>query len=150
MVKYLSPKGLEKLKKELDYLKNNKRKEIAKRIKYAASFGDLSENAAYEEAKESQGFLEGRISELRVIINQAKIITKPASNKVGVGSTILIKSDDEEEKFQIVGTEEVDISEGKISHKSALGKAFLNKRKGDKVKVNLPVGKIEYKILEIE
>lgn len=150
MVKYLTSEGLQKLKKELDHLKNVKRKEVAERIKYAASFGDISENAAYDEAKEAQAFVEGRIQELKEIISQAKIIKKENGGKVGLGSIVQLKSNDEKEKFQIVGEEEIDIQQGKISHQSPLGKALLGKTKGEKIKIKTPNGSTEYKILKIE
>ena len=150
MTKYLTPEGLKKLKEELDYLKNVERKKVAEKLKHAAAFGDLSENAAYDEAKEAQGFLEGRISELRDVISQAKIIEKKGTEKVQIGSSVLVSSDGKEKRFRIVGSEEVDILKGKISYQSPLGKALLNKNRGDKVGVDVPEGKIEYKIIAIE
>lgn len=150
MVRYLTPEGLERLKKELDYLENVKRKEITERIKHTASFGDLKENAAYDEAKEAQGFLERRILELRRIISTARLIKKNNTGEVQVGSTVLLNSGDKKEKFQIVGPDEADISNGKISYQSPLGKIILGKTKGSKVIIKTPSGKAEYKILEIK
>jgi len=149
MSEYLTQGGLAKLKRKLDYLKNTERKNIAKRIKSAASFGDLKENAAYHEAKEAQAFLEGKILELKQIIRNVKIIDKKISGKVEIGSVVVVSSDGEEEKFQIVGSEEVDILKGKISYKSPLGISLLGKKKGEKVKIKNPEGDIVYKIIDI-
>lgn len=150
MVRYLSPEGFEKLKKELERLEVAGRREMANRINHAASFGDLSENAAYSEAKEAQGFLEGRIAELKEILSQAKIIKKEDKEEVQIGSTVIVKLKKEEMKFQIVGREEVDIAKGKISYQSPLGESFMGKKKGDIVNFNVPDGKnIEYEIIDI-
>jgi len=150
MTKYLTPESLEKFKKELDYSENVKRKEISKQLKQAASFGDLSENAAYDEAKEAQGFLEGRILELKAIIAEAKIVKKKENGEVQIGSVVSFSSNGKKEKFQIVESEEADPLQGKISHKSPLGEILLGKTKGDEVNRETPEGKIKYKILEIE
>lgn len=151
MIKYLTPEGLKKIKKELDYLINVKRKEIAERIRHAASFGDLSENAAYDEAKDAQGFLEGKIRRLKTVLSQAQVIKKEKSEKVQIGSIVHIKSENNKErKFQIVGSEEVDIMNGKISQESPIGSALLGKSKGKKIKIKTPEGKIEYEILKVE
>lgn len=150
MVKYLTTKGLEKLKKELEYLKTVKRREISKKIEHTAAQGDLSENAGYDAAKEEQGFVEGRIKELSEIIAQANIINNKGKDKVQIGSIILLESNNGKDKFQIVGPEEADILESKISFESPLGEALLDKKKGDLVKIKAPDGKKEYKIIEIE
>ena len=150
MTKYLTPGGFENLKRELNHLVNVKRKEMAERLKHAASFGDLKENAAYDEAKEAQGFLECRISELKEIINSAKLIEKNQTKEVRIGSVVLLTSGRKKEEFQIVGPEEADIFCGKISYQSPLGKILLERTKGDKVILKTPGGKTEYKILEIK
>jgi len=151
MSKYLTQEGLEKLKKELNYLKTVKRKEIAKRIKQAVSQGDLSENAAYHEAKDAQAFLEGKILELQKIIKEAKVVTKHGNGWVQVGSTVIVSPDNnKKEKFKVVGSAEADSLNGKISVNSPLGKALLNKPKGATVKVETPAGEVKYKILKIE
>jgi len=150
MTEYLTPEGLEKLKKELDYLGNVKRKEIAERIKHTASFGDLKENAAYDEAKEAQGFLESRILELRRIISAAKIIEKNNAGKIQIGSIVLLMSSNKKEEFQIVDSNEADITKNKISYQSPLGKILLGKTKGSKVILKAPSGESKYKILEIK
>ena len=128
---------------------------MAERLKKAISFGDLSENAAYHEAKEAQSFLEGRINELETLINQAVITNKkPAGNKVDIGVTVIIEqiSNKEKDKFIIMGSAiEADALKGKISIDSPLGKELLNKRVGDTVKIKLPNGEtINYKIIKIE
>jgi transcription elongation factor GreA len=151
MENYLTPEGFEKLKKELEYLKTVKRKEIAKRLKKAISFGDLSENAAYEEAKNAQAFLEGKILELEKIINGAKVLKNIKKDCVGIGSKVSVKSekDEEEMNFQIVGENESNSFEGKISHESPLGIALFGKKEGDVVEVKTPEGDEKYEILEI-
>lgn len=150
MAKYLTKEGLEKLNKELEYLKNVKRKEVAIRLKEAISQGDLKENAGYDSAKDEQGFVEARIRELKGIISQSEVIEKKESDKVQICSCVSLSSAAGEDKFQIVSSEEADILENKISFKSPLGRALLNKKKGARVKVNTPGGKKEYKIIEIE
>ncbi len=150
MKKYLTGEGLEKLKKELEYLENVKRKEVSERLKQAISQGDLKENAGYDAAKDEQGFIEGRIRELRGIIGQAEVIKKKEGNLVQIGSFVSLSSDDGEEKFQLLGPEEADILENKISFKSPLGEALLGKKKGETVNINAPGGKKRYKIVDID
>lgn len=155
MPKYLTPEGFEKLKKELDYLKKVKRKEIAQRLKRTAAMGDLSENAAYHEAKEAQAFLEGRILELKAAIREAKVVKKiDRAGWVQIGSTVLLSSNSKsliaQEKFKIVGAVEANSLEGKISIDSPLGKALLDKPEGAIVTVETPNGKIKYKIIKVE
>ena len=150
MISYLTFNGLEKLKKELDELVNVKRKEISQRLKYTASFGDLKENAAYHEAKEAQGFLEGRISELKKIVADARLIEKGRDDKIALGSTVELQTGREKQEFQIVGSEETDVLNGKISYLSPLGQALLGKTKGDKAVVKTPRVLIEYTIIEIK
>ena len=149
MVKYLTKQGLEKFKKELDYLEKTKRKEVSERIRHTASQGDLKENAAYDAAKEEQGFLEARIKELKKILSQAEVIDKKQTDKVCVGCFVSLKTSQGQEKFQIVESEEADILNNKISFKAPLGKAILNKKKGDVVWLDLPDGKEKYEIFEI-
>jgi len=146
---YLTPKGLEKLKKELDNLKNIKRKEIAQRLKKAISFGDLSENAAYVEAKEAQAFLEGKILELKSIIGSAEIVEKEKSDKVKIGSLVKVKSEDKELNFEIVGESEADPLKSRISYKSPLGEALIGKKERDKIEVQIGERIINYIILEV-
>ena len=150
MKKYLTQEGLEKLKKELEHLKNVARKEVALKLKEAISQGDLKENAGYDSAKDEQGFIEARIRELKTIVAQSEVIENKERSKVQIGSVVSLSSSDGAEKFQIVGPEEADILENKISFQSPLGSALLNKKKGDIVKITTPSGKTEYKIVNIE
>jgi transcription elongation factor GreA len=151
MKKYLTPEGLEKLKKEFDYLITTKRKEIAERLKHAASFGDLKENAAYQDAKEAQGFLEDKILKLKQIIQTAQVIEKKKqTGKVQIGSIVLVSLDGEKQKFQIVDQEEANLQERKISFQSLLGETLLGKSVGNEVKIKTPEGETRYKILKIE
>jgi len=149
---YLTPEGLEKLKKELNYLKTVKRKEIAERLKRTASFGDLSENAAFHEAKDAQAFLEGRILELEKIVKNAKVLELKKNGKIQIGSQVQLKNKEDKQifKFKIVGESETNPLQGKISYESPLGKALLGKLEGDRVKIESPEGKIEYKVLKVE
>jgi transcription elongation factor GreA len=154
MSKYLTKEDLEKIKKELDYLKKVKRKEIAQRLKETSSMGDLTENFAYQEAKEAQGFLEGKILELENLIREAKIVEKIDGAKwVQLGSIVTLareKSKKKIEKYKIVGTGQANPSKGEISIDSPLGKALLDKPKGAIVTLKTPLGKTKYKIIKIE
>lgn len=150
MENYFTKDGLEKLKKELEYLEGDKRREVAEKLKHAISFGDLRENAAYDEARNEQGFLEGRISELKKIIAGAKIIEKKATGKAQIGSTVVLSVGKQKEEFQIVGPEEADIMAGKISHQSPLGKALLGKAVGEKAIIKNGGNGTEYEIIEIK
>lgn len=147
---YFSREGLEKLKNELEERLNMTRPEIAQRIKEAKELGDLSENAEYDSAKEAQALNEGRIEEIRNILENAVIITgSNTSGTVGVGSGIKVESKDSVRSFVIVGAAESDPAKGFISNESPLGQAFLGHKKGDKVEVRTPKGTVEYKIVEI-
>jgi len=151
MVNYLNKESLEKLKKELDYLKNTGRKNVAKQLEHAIGFGDLSENAAYHDAREAKESLERKIAELSQKIEQAVIVkASKNTNRIQIGSTVFVKSGKDELYFEIVDSEEIDTLKGKISYDSPLGKTLLNKSKGEIVKVNTPSGNIEYKIIKIE
>lgn len=153
MKKYLTPEGLEKFKKELQFLKAVKRKEIAEKLARCSSFGDLTENAEYHEAKESQAFLEGRIIELEDLIKNAVVVDDENATKkeyTQIGSTVFVSAGWQKEKFKIVGAEEADPLEGKISADSPLGVAILNQPAGADIEVETPRGKVKYKILKIE
>ena len=151
----VTKEGLKKLKEELDLLKTVRRKEVAQRLKEAISYGDLSENSEYEEAKNEQAFVEGRILELEEKIKSAKIITEKKSaggKEVTIGSTVTVvnKTDgDEPETYTIVGATEADPFDHKISNESPIGKSLLGKRKGDSTKVNTPSGTIQYEIVKV-
>ena len=148
-MQYLTPEGLKKIKEELKYLKTVKTKEVADLLKYAASFGDLSENAAYDDAKERQTFLHMNISKLEKIIKNAKVVKEKSKNKVGVGSNILIFLNGKKEKFQIVSPSEADILRKKISYESPLGKNIFGKTIGKKFTCKIGNEKIEGEVLEI-
>ena len=150
MVKYLTPEGLEKLKKELEHLEKVERKEVVEKIRDSAAQGDLKENAGYHAAKEDQSFIEGRIIQLKEIINQAKVVGKKEGGVVQIGSVVSLESEDGKEKFQVVESEEADILSGKISHKSSLGEALLDRKKGDTVEFETPDGVKKCKILGVE
>src|SRR3989344_331812 len=151
MNEYLTREGLEKLKKELAYLKGDKRKEIAERLEKSLAFGDLTENAEYHETKEEQAFIEGRILELEDLVRNAVIVPAEKDKMYAqVGSTVLVSSGAKKEEFKIVGAEEASPLEGKISIKSPLGQAFFNQPKGAVIEVKTPKGIAQYKILKIE
>ena len=151
MEEYLTREGLEKLNNELGYLKETKRKEIAERLEKSLAFGDLTENAEYHETKEEQAFIEGRILELEELVRNAIVVSEEKDKTYAqVGSTVLVSVGSAKEKFKIVGTEEANPLEGKISTNSPLGKAFLNQPKGAVIEVKTPKGITQYKILKIE
>lgn len=146
----ISKEGYEKLQKELDHLTNVKRKEIADRIQKAKDMGDLSENAEYAEAKDAQAFNDGRIAELTQMLKNLTVVENGnGGGGVGMGSKVTAKCGDKEKEFVIVSFNEADPLSGKISNESPLGKAFLDKQKGDKVVVETPKGEMEYEILKI-
>lgn len=150
---YLTPEGKEKLEKELNELKTKGRRELAERLKSAISMGDLSENADYHKAKEDQSFLEGRIQELeRTLYNSEVIETQSNYDKVDVGAKVTIKEGDyDPETYHLVGRNEANPREGKISNESPIGKAIRGHKEGDTVKVEIPNGEtIEITILAIE
>jgi transcription elongation factor GreA len=151
---YVTPEGLEELKKELDTLVNEKRSDLAERLHFAIKQGDLSENADYQAAKEEQGFLEGRILELKQAIRNAVLIKKSDKNDgiVRLGSEVTVQEIgfDDQETYHLVGATEADPSNGRISNESPLGKALLGHKVGDKVSVRAPAGKIKFEILEVD
>ncbi len=149
-MKYISSQKLRQSKKELEEL-NDKRNEISKRIREAQDKGDISESVEYTEAKEAQAFNEGRIQELKQLMNEAIIVSKKKKcDSVDVGCEVIVKNKNEKREFSIVGSEEADPAQGKISNESPLGRAFLNKKEGDEVKVQTPKGQVVYKILQVK
>ncbi|GEN34541.1 transcription elongation factor GreA [Aneurinibacillus danicus] len=150
----LTAAGLQKLEEELEQLKTVKRREVAQRIKEAISYGDLSENSEYEEAKNEQAFIEGRIITLEKMLRNARVISGDELNTgiVSVGSTVKVKDleFDEEMEFKIVGSAESDPTQNKISNESPVGLALLGKSKGSIVDVNVPAGVVRYEILDIK
>jgi len=146
---YLTAGGLEKIKKEVEVLKN-KMHEVTDRIEKAKELGDLSENSEYHEAKEDFAFTQGRIQELESIIMRAEIVTKNTNNTVSIGSTVKVKSDKGQEmEYTIVGSNEADPVHGKISNESPLALAFTGKKQGERVEVKTPTGSSGYQILEV-
>lgn len=152
-LKKMSRDSYEKLVAELDDLKINKRKEVAERLKVARSYGDLSENAEYDEAKNEQAILEAHIAELQYTIDNAEIVedSNISVDEVGMSSKITIKRLDNGkiETFTIVGTNHANVREGKISDESPIGKAAMKKKVGDIFIVEAPAGELRFEIMEI-
>jgi transcription elongation factor GreA len=147
---YLTKERLEEFKIELEELKNNKRNEVAQRLKQAKEYGDLSENSEYAEAREEQANVETHIFELEDLLKSAVIIEKTETNGVvQVGSVVTIKKGDKTSVYTIVGMYEAKPEEGKISDESPLGKAFLKHKAGDKIPVTTPAGLVTYEIVKI-
>ena len=150
----LTQEGFDKLEEELNYLKTEKRTEIAERIKVARGFGDLSENSEYDEAKNAQAENEQQIAELEAKIRHAKVIdSKEIDTKtVQIGNTVKLYDEEFEEEviYTIVGSTEVNLAENKISNESPIGKALLGRKKGEVVDVDAPDGIIKFKILAIK
>ena len=149
----LTYEGLKKLEEELEYLKTQKRREIAERIKVALGFGDLSENSEYDEAKNEQAQVEMRIVELENKLRNVKIIDEDdiETKTVQVGNIVQVLDVEYNEKveYKIVGSTEADIAENKISNESPIGKALLGRKKNDVVDVETPGGMLQFKILKI-
>jgi transcription elongation factor GreA len=151
---FLTKEGYQKLADELEYLRTQKRVEVANRLHEAMEGGELIENAEYEAAKNEQAFVEGRIQELEMLLASARVIEekgkKDKSDVVQVGSTVTIREDNgSPEKYIIVGAAEANPREGKISNESPIGKAILNHKVGDIVKVETPGGTYNVKVLKI-
>lgn len=150
----LTSDGLKELQDELEQLKTVGRKDIAEKIKVALSFGDLSENSEYDEAKSEQGKLESRINELEAILQNYKLIDEDefSADTVNRASKVTIKDMEtkEEEIYQIVGPQQANPMKGRISDESPVGKALLGKKKGATITVETPAGMLKYKIVNIE
>ena len=149
---YLTQEGLEELKKELDELINVKRPENIQAIKEARSLGDLSENAEYDAARNEQAVIEARIKQLEKMLENVSIITDVSSDKVSIGNTVSIKyvEDEDEEEYKIVGSQEADPFESKISNESPIAQALFDHKVGDIVTVNSPNGSYEVEIIDIK
>jgi transcription elongation factor GreA len=149
---YITKDGLNEIIAELDILKKEKRPAIIKEIKEARALGDLSENADYHAAREEQGYVEGRIQDLEYMVENVKIIEEKHSDKVKLGTTVIIKylSDNETETYKIVGSIEADPFENKISNESPIAKAIMDKKVGTVSTVESPNGKYDIEILEIK
>ncbi len=150
---YMTAEGADRLKKELEHLRNVERPNLARRLRSAIQEGDLSENADYHKAKEDQGFLEGRIQELEYLLKNAVVVenNQAGFEVVNVGATVTVQEEDEEpETFVLVGVKEADTANRKISYESPVGKALIGKKAGDTVSVDTPGGSFSLKILKIE
>lgn len=151
---YLTEEGLEKIKAELDHLKNERRQEISERLELAISHGDLSENADYDYAKQEQAFVEGRIKDLEDSLRRAKIIeTDGRVDRVRVGNTVTVVEtgfEDQPETYHIVGIHEADPGNGRISNESPIGRALLGAREGESVVALVPAGEIRLTVKSIE
>ena len=149
---YLTQEGLDELKNELDNLINVRRPENIQAIKEARSLGDLSENAEYDAARNEQAQIEGRIKQLEKMLENVSIISEVSKDKVGIGNTVAIKyvDDDEEDEYKIVGSQEADPFESRISNESPIAKALFDHKVGDVVTVESPNGTYEIEIIEIK
>lgn len=143
---YLTKAGFEQLQKELQYLKFEKKREVAARIERAKELGDLSENAEYQDAKEEMAFLEGKIMEMENISSRAKVITHAGGDTVMVGSTVTISSNGTTKTYTIVGPNEADPPAGRISNESPIARALLGHKVGDEVTITTPGGSVTYKV----
>ncbi|MEW6523713.1 MAG: transcription elongation factor GreA [Bacillota bacterium] len=149
----LSPEGMKSLEEELDHLKTVKRREVADRIRQARAFGDITENSEYEDAKNTQAFVEGRIITLEKLLRNARVIddNEIATDRVTVGCRVTLrdKSSEEFQEYLIVGSTEADPARQKISNESPVGKALLGRRVGDSIQVRAPAGIMEFEIIAI-
>ena len=148
---YLTSKGLSSVKDELEFLKRNKRAEIAQKIQQAREYGDLTENSEYDAAMDEQGMVENRIAELEGIVKESRVIEEDINNDfVVIGSTVKIEMDNEIDEFTIVGRVEADPSKKKISNESPLGMALLGAKIGEEVEVATPIVRYKCKVLEVK
>ena len=148
-IKYLSKEKYNELKKELEVLKTERRREIAEQLEFAKSLGDLSENAEYHEARETQAKTEERIMIIESTLKVAKIVTGKHKNYIDVGSTVTLKNGGVE-TWSIVGSEESDLENHKISNESPLGSVLIGKKEGEKTELVTPRGKTVYTIIKVE
>lgn len=149
----LTSQGLKDLEERLEHLKSVTRKEIAEKIKVALSFGDLSENSEYDEAKNEQGIVEAEIAEIEATLKNAKVVDEDelSTEHINIGNTVVIKDESGKKiKFFLVGSKEVDMKAMKISDESPIGKACLGRKLGEEVLVEAPAGVKKYKIVEID
>lgn len=147
---YVSKERLEELKKKLEQMKKEGRREVGEKLRQARDFGDVSESTEYENAREEQMQLETRIAELEELLKRAVIIKKVVGSTVTVGCVVTVKRDGKTAVYEIVGSDEASPEKGKISNESPIGRAFMGRKVGDKVKVATPAGTAEYEIIKIE
>ena len=150
----LTPQGYKKLQEEIEYLSNDKRREVADRIRIAREFGDIAENAEYDDAKNEQALLEHRIATLEERLRSARVLSKKdvAKDVVSVGSKVRLRDIDAKQtvEYRIVGSAEANPAENKLSNESPVGKAIMGHKKGDVVEVSAPRGALKFKIMEIK
>ena len=149
---FLTPEKFDELKKELEHLKTVRRKEIAEALEYARSLGDLSENAEYQEARDMQSAIEERIQYLEKTIKEAKIVDqKKKGDVIGLASVVTIQKEKEKDKkeYILVGSDEANIHDRKLSYLSPLGEALMGKKKGDEFEFETPIGLQKYKVLNV-
>ncbi len=147
---YVTADGLRKMQAELEELRTTKRTEVAERIHAAMEFGDFTENSELEQAKNDQAFLEGRIMTLEQMIKNAQVIDENTHHEqVEVGSHVMVESEGSREQYVIVGSAEAAPGEGKISNESPVGRALLGHKAGETVKLSVPAGTVEMKILAV-
>jgi transcription elongation factor GreA len=150
----LTPEGYKKLQQEIHYLSTEKRREVAERIKTAREFGDIAENAEYDDAKNEQALLEHRIAQLEERLRNARVITKKEISKdsVSIGSRVKLRDVDAKQtiEYHIVGSAEANPSENKLSNESPVGKAIIGRKKGETVEVAAPRGTLKFKIMDIQ
>ncbi len=148
---YITEEKRKALEIELKELKGPKRKEILENLAYAKSLGDLSENAEYHQTREDQGKLEERIAKIEQILQSSQVVSGGGGDEIEIGSKVVVLKDGEkkEKKYQIVGSEEADMAQGKISNKSPFGKALFGRKKGENVSFKTPNGVVNYKIIDV-
>ena len=151
-INYITEEKKQALQDELKHLKTVKRKEIIESLEAAKALGDLSENAEYHKAREDQGKAEDRINQIEYILQSAVVVKKHRSNKVEIGTTVIVKKEGSKEEitYSIVGAEEADMAHNKISNKSPLGEAIFGKTKGDVVSIQTPKGLVKYTLIDIQ
>ena len=151
-IQYLTAQKFDELQKELDYLKSERRKEVAEHLEYAKKLGDLSENAEYHQAREEQAEVEDRIGRLEGLLKNAQLISSGGTETVTIGSTVRLEKggDNKSMLFTIVGSEEADMSHGKVSNLSPIGSSVLGHKKGDSIVVATPKGLVTYVIAAIK
>lgn len=148
---YLTQDGVSKLKAELEDLVKTQRPKVAQELKEAKEYGDLSENASWDAAKDHQSFIEGRISEIEHILRGVVVIKAPKNvTKINIGSTVHLEIEDGKQVYTIVGSTEANPSDGKISNESPIGRALMGKAKGEEVEIDVPSGTMTFKIAHIE
>ena len=149
---YLSKEKLEDLKKELEHLKTNKRREVAESLEYARSLGDLSENAEYQEAGRLQTEVEDRIATIELILRSAIIVSDYSGGIINIGSMVIVEKEgsNTRKNYRVMGSEEANMKEGKISNKSPIGASLIGKKKGDRVSVQTPGGEVFYIVIDVE